>query len=308
MGIKCGIVGLPNVGKSTLFNALTKAGIAAANFPFCTIEPNVGVVPVPDPRLNALAEIVKPQKVHPDRGRVRRHRRPGRRRGERRGPGQQVPGAHPRGRCDHPRGALLRARGHHPRQQQGRPDRRTSRPSTPNWRWPTWNRSIRRCSAPSARPRPATRTPRRGPRCSAEISAGPECRQVRACAGPVGRGQGAGPRPVPADPQAGDVRGQRARGRLREQPAPGRRPRPGCRRGGRGGAGVGGDRGRAEPARRRRPRCVPDRPGPGRAGPEPGDPGRLQAAGPADLFHRRREGSAGLDGAGPARPRRRPPL
>ncbi|CAM5267534.1 redox-regulated ATPase YchF [Rhodanobacter lindaniclasticus] len=65
MGIKCGIVGLPNVGKSTLFNALTKAGIAAANFPFCTIEPNVGVVPVPDPRLNALAGIVNPQKVIP---------------------------------------------------------------------------------------------------------------------------------------------------------------------------------------------------------------------------------------------------
>ena len=65
MGIKCGIVGLPNVGKSTLFNALTKAGIAAANFPFCTIEPNVGVVPVPDPRLNALAAIVNPQKLVP---------------------------------------------------------------------------------------------------------------------------------------------------------------------------------------------------------------------------------------------------
>jgi GTP-binding protein YchF len=65
MGIKCGIVGLPNVGKSTLFNALTKAGIAAANFPFCTIEPNVGVVPVPDPRLQQLADIVRPQKVIP---------------------------------------------------------------------------------------------------------------------------------------------------------------------------------------------------------------------------------------------------
>ena len=65
MGIKCGIVGLPNVGKSTLFNALTKAGIAAANFPFCTIEPNTGVVPVPDPRLNQLAEIVKPQRILP---------------------------------------------------------------------------------------------------------------------------------------------------------------------------------------------------------------------------------------------------
>ncbi len=65
MGIQCGIVGLPNVGKSTLFNALTRAGIAAANFPFCTIEPNVGVVPVPDPRLGALAEIVKPERVLP---------------------------------------------------------------------------------------------------------------------------------------------------------------------------------------------------------------------------------------------------
>lgn len=63
MGIKCGIVGLPNVGKSTLFNALTKAGIQAENYPFCTIEPNVGVVPMPDPRLDALAEIVNPERV-----------------------------------------------------------------------------------------------------------------------------------------------------------------------------------------------------------------------------------------------------
>jgi GTP-binding protein YchF len=65
MGIKCGIVGLPNVGKSTLFNALTRAQIAAENYPFCTIDPNVGVVPVPDPRLNALAEIVKPERILP---------------------------------------------------------------------------------------------------------------------------------------------------------------------------------------------------------------------------------------------------
>ncbi len=65
MAIKCGIVGLPNVGKSTLFNALTAAEIPAENYPFCTIEPNVGVVPVPDPRLNVLAGIVKPQKVIP---------------------------------------------------------------------------------------------------------------------------------------------------------------------------------------------------------------------------------------------------
>ncbi len=65
MSVKCGIVGLPNVGKSTLFNALTKAGIAAENYPFCTIEPNVGIVEVPDPRLKALADIVKPQRVLP---------------------------------------------------------------------------------------------------------------------------------------------------------------------------------------------------------------------------------------------------
>ena len=65
MSLKCGIVGLPNVGKSTLFNALTKAGIAAENYPFCTIEPNVGVVEVPDPRLSELSKIVRPERVVP---------------------------------------------------------------------------------------------------------------------------------------------------------------------------------------------------------------------------------------------------
>jgi GTP-binding protein YchF len=65
MSLQCGIVGLPNVGKSTLFNALTKAGIAAENYPFCTIEPNVGIVEVPDPRLQALADIVKPERIVP---------------------------------------------------------------------------------------------------------------------------------------------------------------------------------------------------------------------------------------------------
>jgi GTP-binding protein YchF len=65
MGIKCGIVGLPNVGKSTLFNALTRSAIAAENYPFCTIDPNVGIVPVPDPRLDQLAAIVKPERIVP---------------------------------------------------------------------------------------------------------------------------------------------------------------------------------------------------------------------------------------------------
>ena len=65
MSLKCGIVGLPNVGKSTLFNALTRSGIAAENYPFCTIEPNVGIVEVPDPRLAAIAAIAKPQKILP---------------------------------------------------------------------------------------------------------------------------------------------------------------------------------------------------------------------------------------------------
>lgn len=65
MSLKCGIVGLPNVGKSTLFNALTRAGIAAENYPFCTIEPNTGIVEVPDPRIDALAKIIKPERVVP---------------------------------------------------------------------------------------------------------------------------------------------------------------------------------------------------------------------------------------------------
>lgn len=65
MGFKCGIVGLPNVGKSTLFNALTKAGIQAENYPFCTIEPNIGIVSIPDPRMDAISAIVKPQNIVP---------------------------------------------------------------------------------------------------------------------------------------------------------------------------------------------------------------------------------------------------
>ncbi|MGH7129473.1 MAG: GTPase, partial [Planctomycetaceae bacterium] len=65
MAIKCGIVGLPNVGKSTLFNALSRNSVAAENYPFCTIEPNVGVIELPDRRLDQIAAIVKPQKITP---------------------------------------------------------------------------------------------------------------------------------------------------------------------------------------------------------------------------------------------------
>ena len=95
MALSIGIVGLPNAGKSTLFNALTKNNVLAANYPFATIEPNVGVVGVPDSRLGKLAEIFGSEK-HPagDRA-VRRHRRHRPRRIGGRGDGQQVPVAHP---------------------------------------------------------------------------------------------------------------------------------------------------------------------------------------------------------------------
>jgi hypothetical protein len=124
MSLQCGIVGLPNVGKSTLFNALTKAGIPAENYPFCTIEPNVGVVEVPDPRMRGAGRDRQAGARGESHRRVRRHRRPGGRRVEGRGPGQPVPVAHPRNRRHRQRGALLRRRQRDPRVRQGQPDRR----------------------------------------------------------------------------------------------------------------------------------------------------------------------------------------
>ena len=98
MALSIGIVGLPNVGKSTLFTAMTNKGGLAANYPFATIEPNVGIVPVPDDRLQALAEIDHPAKIVPATVRVRRHRGFGGRSEPGGGPGQPVPREHPRDR------------------------------------------------------------------------------------------------------------------------------------------------------------------------------------------------------------------
>ncbi len=95
MSLKCGIVGLPNVGKSTLFNALTQSGIEAANYPFCTIEPNVGIVEVPDPRMAELAKIVNPQKMQPAIVEFVDIARLGCGREQRRRLGQPVPCQHP---------------------------------------------------------------------------------------------------------------------------------------------------------------------------------------------------------------------
>ena len=105
--MKLGIVGLPNVGKSTLFNAITNAGAQSANFPFCTIEPNVGMVTVPDSRLDFLAKIYEPKKYTPAVIEFCGHCGPGEGRLQGRGPGQQVPGKYPGYRRHRPCGALL---------------------------------------------------------------------------------------------------------------------------------------------------------------------------------------------------------
>ena len=125
MSLQCGIVGLPNVGKSTLFNALTKAGIAAENYPFCTIEPNVGVVEVPDPRL-ARAGGDRQARAASCRQSSSSSTSPGLVAGASQGrrARQPVPRAHPRDRRDRQRRALLRRRERRPRRRQGRSGRR----------------------------------------------------------------------------------------------------------------------------------------------------------------------------------------
>ena len=171
MGIKCGIVGLPNVGKSTLFNALTRAQIAAENYPFCTIDPNVGVVPVPDPRLDAARGHREAGEDPADDGGVRGHRGPRRRRLAGRGARQPVPVAHPRDGCDRARGALLRETRHHARGRARSIRSPTSTSSTPSWRSRICDAWRRRWIAPPRPPRAATRTPSASARCSSASKA-----------------------------------------------------------------------------------------------------------------------------------------
>ena len=277
MSLKCGIVGLPNVGKSTLFNALTKAGIAAENYPFCTIEPNVGIVELPDPRLRPAGGDRQAGEDRPGDRRVRRHRRPGRGRVEGRRPRQPVPRPHPRDRRDRQRRALLRGRERHPRRRQGRsgvrhrgdPDR--ALPGRPARRS---RRASRRYvkAAKSGNDKEAKRLVDVLEKCTRRARPG--------AAGALGRLQqgraGGAEAALPDHRQAGDVRRQRRRERLREQPAP-RPPARLRRQAARAGRrDLGQDRGRARRHGRGRQGDVPGRDGPDRVRPGPPDPRRLQ--------------------------------
>ena len=159
MSLKCGIVGLPNVGKSTLFNALTKSGIAAENYPFCTIEPNVGIVEVPDPRMDELAKIVKPQRMQyaivefvDIAGLVA-----GASKGEGLATSSLPTSARPTPSSTSCAASMMKmsctSRARSIRFQ-------TSKSSSPNWRWPIWLWWNAPSSVMARKPNPATRTRR----------------------------------------------------------------------------------------------------------------------------------------------------
>ena len=220
--MKAGIVGLPNVGKSTLFNALTSSKAAqSANYPFCTIEPNEGIVSVPDDRLGRISKYIVPKKLVPAGPEAGGHRRD--RQGGQRGPGagQQVPQPHPRGRRDPPGRPLLRGPRRRPRRRRGRPGlrHRDDRDRADAGRHPDPRQRPAQGRADRQGRRQGGQAPRRGdpevPRPPGHRPAAPQARARRV------RGQG--DRQLrPDDRQAGPLRRQRRRVRPRRRGPAGR--------------------------------------------------------------------------------------